>query len=106
MPAYGYFFPEMTLIPTLSDWGWLLVLSWLCTIVAMQLMLDSLKKVSAFTQNLSLNLEPVYAIIMAFVLFDENKQLTNSFYYGVALIILSVVLQMIRVLTKNRTKIQ
>jgi drug/metabolite transporter (DMT)-like permease len=69
-------------------------------------MLDSLKKVSAFTQNLSLNLEPVYAIIMAFVLFDENKQLTNCFYYGAALIILSVVLQMIRVLTKNRTKIQ
>ncbi|HLD53661.1 MAG TPA: EamA family transporter [Sediminibacterium sp.] len=106
MPAYGYFFPEMSLIPTLSDWGWLIVLSWLCTIVAMQLMLDSLKKVSAFTQNLSLNLEPVYAIIMAFVLFDENKHLSKSFYYGVALIILSVVLQMIRVVFKNKTKTQ
>lgn len=44
MPIYGYFFPEMSLIPTLSDLGWLLILSWLCTIVAMQLMLDSLKK--------------------------------------------------------------
>jgi drug/metabolite transporter (DMT)-like permease len=106
MPIYGYFFPEMSLIPTLSDLGWLLILSWLCTIVAMQLMLDSLKKVSAFTQNLSLNLEPVYAIVMAFVLFNENKQLTNSFYYGVALIILSVVLQMIRVIYKQKAKIQ
>jgi len=104
MPAYAYFFPETTIIPTLSDFGWLLVLSWLCTIIAMQLMLDSLKKVSAFTQNLSLNLEPVYAIIMAFILFDENKYLSNSFYYGVGLIILSVVLQMARMLVKHSAK--
>lgn len=104
MPAYAYFFPETSIIPTLSDLGWLLVLSWLCTIVAMQLMLDSLKKVSAFTQNLSLNLEPVYAIIMAFILFDENKYLSSSFYYGVGLIILSVVLQMARMLVKHSAK--
>lgn len=104
MPAYAYFFPETSIIPSLSDLGWLLVLSWLCTIVAMQLMLDSLKKVSAFTQNLSLNLEPVYAIIMAFILFDENKYLSSSFYYGVGLIILSVVLQMARMLVKHSAK--
>ena len=104
MPAYGYFFPETSIVPSVSDLGWLLVLSWLCTIVAMQLMLDSLKKVSAFTQNLSLNLEPVYAIIMAFILFDENKYLSNSFYYGVGLIILSVILQMARMLVKHSAK--
>lgn len=104
MPVYAYFFPETSIIPSLSDLGWLLVLSWLCTIVAMQLMLDSLKKVSAFTQNLSLNLEPVYAIIMAFILFDENKYLSSSFYYGVGLIILSVVLQMARMLVKHSAK--
>jgi len=104
MPVYAYFFPETSIIPTVSDLGWLLVLSWLCTIVAMQLMLDSLKKVSAFTQNLSLNLEPVYAIIMAFIFFDENKYLSASFYYGVGLIILSVVLQMVRMLAKHSFK--
>lgn len=104
MPVYAYFFPEASILPTLSDWGWLFVLSWLCTIVAMQLMLDSLKKVSAFTQNLSLNLEPVYAIIMAFILFDENKYLSSSFYFGVGLIILSVVLQMARMLAKHSLK--
>lgn len=104
MPVYAFFFPETSIVPTLSDWGWLLVLSWLCTIVAMQLMLDSLKKVSAFTQNLSLNLEPVYAIIMAFILFDENKYLSSSFYFGVGLIILSVVLQMARMMAKHSLK--
>ncbi len=97
MPLYLVFFPKAVLIPTVQDWGWLLILSWLCTIVAMQLMFKSLKSVSAFTQNLSLNLEPVYAIIMAFILFHENEKLQPSFFVGVALIIFSVVLQMSRV---------
>jgi len=102
MPLYIYFFPEASLFPSLSDWGWLLILSWVCTIIAMKLMLESLQKVSAFTQNLSLNLEPVYAIIMAFILFDENKDLQPSFYYGVGLILISVVLQMMRVVIGKR----
>lgn len=102
MPLYIYFFPHTVLFPSLSDWGWLLILSWVCTIVAMKLMLESLQKVSAFTQNLSLNLEPVYAIIMAFILFDENKDLQPSFYYGVGLILVSVVLQMLRVVIGKR----
>ena len=81
----------------MRDWGWLIILSWLCTVLAMDLMLQALKKVSAFTQNLSLNLEPVYGILLAFVLFNENKKLGASFYTGFALIALSVVLQMARV---------
>ncbi len=97
MPFYLYYFPTGYIFPTGSDWLWLLFLAWLCTILAMDLMLQALKKVSAFTQNLSLNLEPVYGILMAFVLFKENKQLNDSFYVGFALIAVSVVLQMIRV---------
>jgi drug/metabolite transporter (DMT)-like permease len=64
-------------------------------------MLQALQKVSAFTQNLSLNLEPVYGIILAFILFSEQKQLQSSFFYGFILIALSVVLQMVRVM-KNK----
>ena len=102
MPFYLYLFPSKSLFPSVTDWGWLLILSWVCTIVAMKLMLEALHKVSAFTQNLSLNLEPVYAIILAFILFHENEQLQSSFYYGVALILLSVVLQMARVVVGKR----
>ncbi|MCA6438451.1 MAG: EamA family transporter [Chitinophagaceae bacterium] len=93
MPLYLYWFPGTVLIPSLSDWGWLLILSWVCTALAMQLMLEALQKVSAFTQNLSLNLEPVYGILMAFFLFHENEQVHISFYIGVSLIIFSVLLQ-------------
>ncbi len=103
MPVYLYFFPTNYLFPAWSDWGWLFVLSWLCTIVAMDLMLQSLKKVSAFTQNLSLNLEPVYGIILAFLLFKDHENLNNSFYIGLGFILLSVFLQMYRIMVMKRT---
>jgi drug/metabolite transporter (DMT)-like permease len=101
IPFYLQKFPTEHLFPSNSEWGWLLILSWFCTVWAMDLMLQALQKVSAFTQNLSLNLEPVYGILLAFILFQEQKQLQNSFYYGFALIALSVILQMFRVL-KNK----
>jgi drug/metabolite transporter (DMT)-like permease len=102
MPIYLYYFPTPHILPSLSDWGWLIILSWLCTVLAMDLMLQSLKKVSAFTQNLSLNLEPVYGILLAFVLFQENKHLNPSFYAGFALIAISVAWQMGRVVGKKK----
>lgn len=102
MPVYLHYFPVKYIFPTLSDWGWLLALSWLCTVLAMDLMLQSLKKVSAFTQNLTLNLEPVYGVFLAFILFKENQKLGHSFYVGFSLITLSVVLQMLRVVKRKR----
>lgn len=84
-------------IPTRQDWGWLLILSIFCTVLANYLMLSSLKYVSAFTLNITLNLEPVYGIILAFLLFDEHKQLGTSFYIGIVLITISVVIQMFSV---------
>lgn len=98
MPFYFHQFPPSHTLPTISDTLWLLILSWLCTILAMNLMLKSLKKMSAFTQNLSLNLEPVYGIIMAFIFFKENELLSLQFYYGFGLILLAVILQMFRVI--------
>ncbi|BFG69852.1 DMT family transporter [Sediminibacterium sp. KACHI17] len=104
MPIYLHYYPVETIFPSLSDWFWLLILSWLCTVLAMDLMLQALKKVSAFTQNLSLNLEPVYGILLAFILFQENEKLNTSFYAGVALITVSVLFQMIRVIRKHQQK--
>ena len=101
MPFYLQAFPTHYWMPTWSDLGWLLILSWLCTVYAMDLMLQSLQKISAFTQTLTLNLEPVYGIILAFILFKENKQLDNSFYIGFFLIALSVGLQMYFVTEKK-----
>ena len=97
VPFYIAFFPAAYYIPTGYDWLWLLILSWLCTILCFDLQLKALKKISPFTSNLAYNLEPVYGIILAFIFFNENKSLNMQFYFGVGLILLAVVLQMGRV---------
>lgn len=96
MPFYISYFPGDRILPTTSDFLWLLVLSWLCTVVAFNLSLQALKKISPFAVNLSYNLEPIYGIVLAFIVYKENEYLASGFYYGVALILLTVVLQTIR----------
>lgn len=102
MPFYLYFLPTAHWTPTKLDWLWLLLMSWVCTILAMDLSLQALQKVSAFTQNLTLNLEPVYGIILAFVVYKENKYLSEWFYLGFFLILFAVILQMLRVVQSRR----
>ncbi len=97
LPFYLGQFKAEYYIPTLSDWGWLLILAYLCTIVSFEFQLNALKKISAFTANLTYNLEPVYGIILAFIFFNESRQLNSQFYIGIMLIMLAVLLQMLRV---------
>lgn len=94
MPVYLYFFPTRYLFPNAGDWGWLLVLSWVCTVLAFRLSMNALRHVSAFTVNLSYNLEPVYGILMAFVVYREDRTLNAGFYAGFACVILAIVLHM------------
>lgn len=102
VPFYLMQFPAAYYLPHLSDWLWLLVLAWLCTVLSFDLQLNALKKISAFTATLTYNLEPVYGIILAFIFFKENEQLNPQFYIGVLLILLAVVLQMFRVRRQHR----
>ncbi len=102
MPFYLKIFPSDKLLPTPADAGWLLIMSWVCTILAMDLSLQALRKVSAFTQNLTLNLEPVYGIILAFIVYNEGKNLSNGFYLGFFLILLAVLLQVFRIVRTGR----
>ncbi|OLY92339.1 EamA-like transporter family protein [Cnuella takakiae] len=89
--------------PTAFDWVWLAVLSWLCTILTFFLYIRSLKHISAFTMNLTLTLEPLYGIALAFFLYQENKYLSNWFYLGFLLIALAVVLHMVMLLRPKRS---
>jgi drug/metabolite transporter (DMT)-like permease len=102
MPLYLYLFPAPSLVPTLPDWGWLLVLSWACTVLAFNLSMAALHKITAFTVNLSYNLEPVYGILLAFLLFREDKYMGGGFYIGFSLILLSIVLQTLRLLRRGQ----
>lgn len=102
LPFYLQQFPATYYIPTASDVGWLLILAVLCTVVAFDLQLKALQKISAFTANLTYNLEPVYGIILAFIFFGENKSLHPGFYIGLLLILLAIALQMILVVREQK----
>jgi len=97
LPLYLHFFPAKYFIPTPSDFWWLMVLAGLCTVYAFNLSLQALKHISAFTTNLTYNFEPIYSIILAFIIFKENQFLGPGFYMGFALILLAITLQMMRV---------
>lgn len=103
LPFYLQFFPAKYLLPTETDWAWLFVLAWICSVWAFQLSANALKKISAFTVNLSYNLEPVYGILLAFLIYKENKYLDISFYVGFFLILLAVLLQTVRVYKSRRS---
>lgn len=102
LPFYFHFFPASYFIPTTSDFFWLLVLSWACTVFAFILGLNALKHISPFTANLSYNFEPIYSIILAFIIFKENQFLGSGFYLGFSLILIAVSLQMLRVYKDRR----
>lgn len=95
LPFYYYLFPNEQFIPNLKDTFYLILLALLCTVGLYVLFAESLKKLSAFTVNLSFNLEPIYAIIIAFLFFGEGREVNTSFYFGLAFVILSVILQSI-----------
>jgi drug/metabolite transporter (DMT)-like permease len=97
MPFYLKAFPTSYIIPGFSDWMWLLVLAWFCSVLAFQFSVNALHKLTAFTVNLSFNLEPVYGILLAFFVYHENEELNWSFFIGLSLIVLALCLQMWRV---------
>ncbi|MEO6455331.1 MAG: DMT family transporter [Ginsengibacter sp.] len=102
IPFYLKLFPAKYYLPNATDWMWLLILAWFCTVYSFILQLNALKKISPFTANLTYNLEPIYGIILAFIIFHENKFLGSAFYYGLSLILLAVIIQTIRVIVRLR----
>jgi drug/metabolite transporter (DMT)-like permease len=74
-------------LPGARDFGFLLVLAVGCTLVPFALSLRALRELEAFTAQLLVNLEPVYAIALGALLLDEQRELSAWFYLGAALIL-------------------
>jgi drug/metabolite transporter (DMT)-like permease len=74
-------------LPAGSDWLWLLLLAWGCTVWAYMGYLDVLNRVSVFTVNVIYNLEPVYGILLALLFFGESEKMSGGFYAGAAIIL-------------------
>ncbi|WP_395769169.1 EamA family transporter [Arenimonas sp.] len=89
-----YFGVDATFIqPDLYNFSLLLVLAVLCTLLPFILSLHALRHISAFSTQLALNLEPVYAIVIAALWLKEYQELTPQFYLGVAIILSAVFVQ-------------
>jgi len=91
-------------LPGVHDAVLLLALALGCTLLPYSLALHALRHLSAYSVQLATNLEPVYAIVLAIPLLGEQRELALSFYAGVAIILLSVLVHPLLVRRARRVE--
>ncbi len=99
---YGFLFLSLLMLfsgkltilpmPTQNDWIYLLILASVCTAYAFTVSVDLLRKLSPYTIMLSINLEPVYGIILAVLILGNKEIMTDNFYIGAFFILIIIVL--------------
>ncbi|MBT7705165.1 MAG: EamA family transporter [Polaribacter sp.] len=85
------------------DWVYLFILSSICTAYAFIASVEVMKYISPYTVMLTINLEPIYAILLALLIFGEKEKMNPEFYYG-AFVVLFVVL--LNGILKNKTTLK
>ncbi|TPE40628.1 DMT family transporter [Pontibacter mangrovi] len=107
-PVYTAYLAEggsLNFALTSMDWVYLLVLALACTVYAYTASVRLMQRISAYTVNLTVNLEPVYGIVLAWFIFNEGEQMSRGFYVGAAVILLSVfIYPVLETLDKRRRK--
>ena len=93
LPFQMHFTGNQNLSMSVHDLFYILLFAFFCTALLYILFNKSLQILSPVTVTLSYNLEPIYSIILAILIFKENSELSFNFYIGVGLILLSVLLQ-------------
>lgn len=94
-PMYQQYWAEgnqIRLWPMPTDWIWIVLLAWLCTVYAYSVAVELMKRISAFFFQLTLNLEPVYGIVMAVLVFGDAEKMNTNFYTGTFIIFCAVLL--------------
>ncbi|RSK48473.1 DMT family transporter [Hymenobacter rigui] len=101
MPVYSHYFTDgrgLQLALSGFDWLWLLLLAGVCTVYAFSTSVELMKRISAFVVNLTINLEPVYGIVLAVLMYTLHipgfgqEKLSTGFYLGTVVILLSVLI--------------
>ena len=100
--VYSACFPQAVVVPPRHDLIALIVFALIFTVAPFLLQLQALRSISAFTVNLSYNLEPLYTILLAMLIFGEAGELSAPFWCGIALIVLSVGVQTLLTLREKR----
>ncbi len=85
------FSPHLFLLfPSGVDFCWLLVLGLLCTALAFVVSISVMKELSPYTVTISVNMEPIYAILLALCLFGDEEKMTFGFYLGALVILFTI----------------
>lgn len=93
MPLYQMWWAKgnlLRLVPAPSDWLYLVFLAWGCSLYAYAVAIHLMKKLSVFFIQLTLNLEPVYGIVLALIVFGEKERMGLPFYLGTCMILSAV----------------
>jgi drug/metabolite transporter (DMT)-like permease len=83
----SFFQPKTGFLLHSQDFLWVAILGLVCTVYPQTQMIALMKKIDIFTVNLSLNLEPIYGIFMAFLIFGESEKMSIQFYIGAAILV-------------------
>jgi drug/metabolite transporter (DMT)-like permease len=82
----------LRLLPSAMDWVYIGILAGACSVYAYSAAVELMKRISVFLIQLSLNLEPVYGIIMAVLIFGDQEKMNFNFYIGTFIILTAVIL--------------
>lgn len=90
LQTFGITKSGLEVLPKGWDWLNILFLAWICTVFAYTVSVELMKKFTAFAMNLTVNLEPVYGIILGLLIFGQKEKMQPMFYVGLLLILLGV----------------
>jgi len=93
LPLYKITWAEnelLRLVPVPMDWVYIGLLAGVCSVYAYSTAVELMKKISVFLLQLSLNLEPIYGIIMAVIIFGDEEKMGLNFYIGTGIILMAV----------------
>ncbi|MCW5909945.1 MAG: DMT family transporter [Cyclobacteriaceae bacterium] len=83
---------RLNLIPTPSDWFYIAIMAWACSVYAFSASINLSKRISVFMIQLALNLEPLYGIILALLVFGQQEVMSWQFYLGTAIVLSAVII--------------
>lgn len=95
LPVYKITWAEdglLQLVPSPMDWVYIALLAGVCSVYAFSTAVELMKKISVFMIQLTLNLEPIYGIIMAVIIFGTQEKMGFNFYVGTLIILSAVIL--------------
>ena len=94
---------ELNLAPTFVDWIYIAIMALACSVYAFSVSINLSKKLSVFFIQLALNLEPVYGIILALLVFGQKEVMSLNFYVGTLIILAAVIAYPVIKKSKNQS---